>query len=88
MKTYNEEHDVIIESQWFPTPDKKTIHDGDIVPHHQTVSNIYFFQPHHTKNGIVYTRVDIHKNMLINLVAQIEKIESESKDMELTDIPF
>ena len=86
MKTLNEKHEVIIDS-WF-APTKKDVKHGEVSPHQQKVSWIAFYQRQIINDQEVFIKIQLTRDMIMDLSKQIETIESNIVDMPYDELPF
>ena len=83
MKTYNDNHNYLIESR-FELEDKEAKH-GSMSNHRRKVSFVTFL--YRQRDGSLL-EVNIHKNTIIELFNEIQEQEKETKEIEVIDIPF
>lgn len=86
MKYFNEKHEAIITSEKRPVTSAATRYkSGDIVPHKDTVTVVVF---HQFDRGN-YRRVELDRQLILDLAKHIEEIESQpTVDIAYDDLPF
>lgn len=87
MKTILEKQDVIIKSEWTPKTYPKDLKDGDLIDHFNKVKECYFF--HYIGEDMKLVRVDLDKEMILELAEKIKSLESEIEKFQYSsELPF
>ena len=72
---------------WFkPQVDKAK--QGDIIPHKKTVSKVYFYQRQFINDQEVFIKIELPKEMILDLSDKIQDIESQIVEMPFDELPF
>lgn len=83
-KYFNEKHESVINVRVIPK--KSNPIDGEITPHVQITNDVTFFQI--TEDGRYY-KVWMSRDQILDIAAQINKIESETIDCQFENgLPF
>jgi hypothetical protein len=85
MKKFNEKHEAIIDCYFTPTVKAK---EGETVPHQTKVKNVSIFYPNYFNGQEYFVRVQLPKEMILELAAQIAVIENEIIDSEYSELPW
>ena len=85
MKTFIENHEAVIQFWNAPTVNAK---DGEIIPHKPTVSKIYFYHEHVSNREIKFLKIELTKEMILDLADSIKTIESQIIEMPFDSMPF
>jgi len=84
MKTYNYNHDAVIEFNYFCI--EKGKQDGELAEHQAKVAFVEKFIPDRLNDK--YIKLHLHRDMILQLAKQIEEIEKEIKLIPYDLIPF
>lgn len=88
MKTFNEKHEVIIHSEWYPIKSTIDIVAGTAIPHRRTVHGAYFYMTRYTRDEEVTQKVYLSKAAILDISTQIRELETEVADQEWFPNPF
>jgi len=86
MKTYNQDHDVVIEFDYHCI--EKDKQDGELAEHKPHVKFVTFFMQDPERSSSKYIRVGLTPRMILAIAKQIEEIEKEIKVIPYDLIPF
>jgi len=85
MKKFNEKHEVIIDCYFTPTVKAK---EGEVSPHFTRVQGISFYQRHYNGDMESFVKVQITKDMILDLASEIAEIEKNVVNMKFTSLPW
>jgi hypothetical protein len=86
MKRLNQKHDVVIDTYY--TPINTNAEQGEVTHHYTYVSNVYFYKRQIINDQEVFIKIEIHKEMILDLAAEINKIEKEVVNKPFNNLPF
>lgn len=85
MKIFIEKHEAVIDGWFKPTKEAK---QGEIIPHHKTVSKVYFYQKQYINEQESFAKIELTKEMILDLADNIKAIESEVVEMPFDEMPW
>ncbi len=85
MKEFSKKQDVIIDYYYSPTVNAK---DGEIVPHKKKVQKLIMFVPQYVNEQELFIKVELNREMILELAAEIAVIEQTVIDMEFESLPW
>lgn len=92
MKTYNEKADCFLISNQIPINCiNSEIKDGDIIPHYNRVDEVQILRHEFSSDGIPTGKIEItsiRKDEIIEILRNIEEIESKQFDAQFSCLPF
>lgn len=86
MKVLEEKHEAVIDVWFKPQVDKAK--QGDIIPHRKTVNKVYFYQSQFINDQEVFLKIELTKEMILDLSIKIQDIESQVVEMPFDELPF
>jgi hypothetical protein len=86
MKIFVEKHEAVIDG-WFK-PQVEKAKQGDVVPHRKQVTKVYLYQREFINDQEVYRKVELSKEMILELSDKIQDIESQVVEMPFDELPF
>jgi len=85
MKKYNEKNDVIFDCYFMP---KIKAEEGEKVPHETKVQKVFFLYPQFINGQESFIKIEMPKEMILELAAEIRVIETEIVDLEYSELPW
>lgn len=85
MRLFNEKHETILNCD-FRAINPNGHSSGDIIPHKVVVESLIFYYQDQNDGG--FRRIQIPKEMIMDLAKQIEESESIIQDQKFLDLPF
>ncbi len=85
MKIFIEKHEAVIDG-WFKAT--KEAKQGEIIPHQKTVSKVYFYQRQYINEQESFVKIELTKEMILDLSDSIKSIESEVVEMPFDNLPW
>lgn len=82
-KIYNEKHDVLINT--YLQPNEPNPKNNTTVPHQIQVSSIEMFMPNYHGQ---YINVKLNRNLILDIAAEIERLEKQEVMHVFIDMPF
>ena len=87
MKLFLEKYETVLEG-WY-SPQVESPKQGEVVPHKKQVSKAYFYQRDFINDQEVFKRIELTKQMIVDLYNEIAKVENEVEDMPFyNDLPW
>lgn len=86
MKVFEEKHETIIEFYFSPIANNPK--SGDIIPHQKTVSRIYFYNRQFLDGQEVFVKIELTKEMILDLHNKICDIENQVVEMPFDSLLF
>lgn len=86
MKVFEEKHEAVIDFWHKPQVDKAK--QGDIVPHKKTVTKVYFYQRQFINDQEVFLKIELTREMILDLSDKIQDIENQIVEMPFDELPF
>lgn len=75
MKRINQKHDVVINIYYKPVFTNASV--GDIEDHYTYVNSVYFYKRQFIQDQEVFTKVEMTRQMILDLADEIREIEKE-----------
>ncbi len=86
MKIFVEKHEAVIDG-WFKLQGEKA-KQGDLIPHRKQVIKVYLYQREFINDQEVYRKIELSKEMILELAEKIQEIESQVVEMPFDELPF
>ena len=86
MKEFIADHEVVLNIYFTPTVSKAK--EDELVPHHKSVIEAFFYREHIKDGQPVFTKVYLDKKMILDLADRIRQIEEETVDYPYSNLPF
>jgi hypothetical protein len=84
MKKYSQKHEAIIESYFKPVDHNAKI--GQVVKHNETVLFASIYKCQFINDQEVYLKIDISRDLILDLAKEIESIEANVIEKEFIDV--
>ncbi len=85
MKRINQKHDVVINIHYTPIND---VEQGELTHHYTNVSDAYFYKRQFIQDQEVFIKVEISKQMILDLADEIREIEKEVIQKPYDSLPY
>ena len=86
MKVFVEKYESVINC-WLK-PQIENAKQGDVIPHEKVVTNVYFYKREIINEKEVYLKVELSKEMIVDLFNKIKVLESQVGEMPFENLPF
>lgn len=86
MKVFEEKHEAVIDV-WFK-PQVNKAKQGEVIPHKKTVSKVQFYQRQFFNDQEVFLKIELTRDMILDLSDKIQDIESQIVQMPFDELPF
>ena len=86
MKRINQKHDVMINTHY--TPINSNAEQGEVTQHYTNVSNVYFYKRQIINDQEVFIKIELDKQIILDLADEINKIEKEVISKPYDNLPF
>lgn len=86
MKVFVPKHEAVIDL--FLKPQVKKANQGEIVPHKKVVTSVYFYNRHCINDQDVYIKVELSRDMILDLADEIRDIDGQIVESEFDNLPF
>ena len=86
MKVFEERHEAVIDV-WFKSQ-VDNAKQGEVIPHKKMVSKVHFYQRQFINEQEVFLKIELTREMILDLSDKIQDIESQIVEMPFDDLPF